>query len=312
MVSLIHIDKARLEHVLNIPELFIIDKIRHNTYIDARACVMRQYDPWKIYFNPLLLLEMQDKEREFDELQQSQNHPNLLDIPKPFTADQQPIRRRHNAILYARQLRSATGIDTVSATSDLPVRVKHVLMLAILLVHEACHLVNFHLSSNFSEGNIKSVPQRDFPGGEMGLRTLDDFGHMMERIIFGYVIQHAFDDILPSRFAIEDIIGMYGHVGAVLRPNSSLLQLINDLLDNPQSECTVFEGIFRLEKANDSAIEALPTDKKTTRKRTRSHVRQSISRVLFVQSICDEGEKEYLEGDERTSSFDIMTSSGRI
>eukprot|EP00981_Chlorochromonas_danica_P001385 scaffold296_cov164-Ochromonas_danica.AAC.2 len=159
---------------------------------------MPKQDPWKIYLNPLLLLEMQDKERE---------------------DDQQPVRRRHDAIMYARQVgmlleEEGSTEGQSSATSDIPVCVKHVLMLAILLVHEACHLLNFHLSSNFSNRDNSNflTSQRYFPV-ENGLikRTFDDFGHMVEKVVFGYVIQHTFDSLLPSRFAIDEIVGMNGH-----------------------------------------------------------------------------------------------------
>lgn len=324
-----HIDQVRLDAVLGISELFVVDKIRHNSYIDARACVMRQYDPWKIYLNPLLLLEMQDKEREANELLEltegSQSHPDLLGVLAPFAADQQPSRRKHNALLYLQQVRSARGVivepmavpyPPTSTTAQFSIHAKHVLMLSILLVHAACHLLNFHLSSVFSSrgGMQQSTiipPDRTFPDGSAsGLkRTFNDFGHMVERTVFGFAIQHAFDGVLPSRFGIDDIIGMYGQndtSGVIVHPNPLLLGLINRLLENPECECVVTDAMFPLERVNDVAIETASASSAGKKRKI-----TSSSRVLFVQSVCDEDEVAE-RGDRTRSSFDVMTNGGRV
>jgi hypothetical protein len=56
-----HIDRDILQ------SLFIVDKIRNLNQLDSRACTLRAYDPWRIYFNPIMLIEMRD--REYDEHQ---------------------------------------------------------------------------------------------------------------------------------------------------------------------------------------------------------------------------------------------------
>ncbi len=107
----------------------------------------------------------------------------------------------------------------------------HILMLTILLVHESSHLINYQVCNNLkprkSDG-IYVTPEKKFKA-RRGFITLDDFGHMIEWILFGYVIQHTIDRHFPAPFTLKHIIGCYSqrtNDGFIVSPSSELRQII--------------------------------------------------------------------------------------
>ena len=58
-----------------------------------------------------------------------------------------------------------------------------------------------------------------------------DVGHMIELVLFGYVIQYAYSDNLPHPFAIDEIIGASSEsikYGKILTLSSPFLAMIID------------------------------------------------------------------------------------
>jgi hypothetical protein len=59
-----HMDLVKLGELVDKDDLFVVSKIRETEFLNAASISLKSRDPWKIYLNPLLLLEMQDLERE--------------------------------------------------------------------------------------------------------------------------------------------------------------------------------------------------------------------------------------------------------
>jgi hypothetical protein len=59
-----HMDANKLTELVQRNDLFVIDKTRRMNLLNAPSVTLTDYDPWKIYINSLLLLELQDTERE--------------------------------------------------------------------------------------------------------------------------------------------------------------------------------------------------------------------------------------------------------
>ena len=96
-------------------------------------------------------------------------------------------------------------------------------MLVVLLVHEASHLLNYQYSIKKAETTPNAqfiTPPKPYPG-----YSLYDFGHIVEKDLFGYVIKHA----VNTPFAIEHIVGCddgQSLDGLVLMPQSKLLNML--------------------------------------------------------------------------------------
>ena len=107
--------------------------------------------------------------------------------------------------------------------APLTVLEKNALMLVVLLVHEASHLLNYQYSMKKAETapNAQFItPPKPYPG-----YSLYDFGHIVEKDLFGYVIKHA----VNTPFAIEHIVGCddgQSLDGLVLMPQSKLLNML--------------------------------------------------------------------------------------
>ena len=247
-----HIDEQVLSTFLTKNEIFMVDKIRHMNMLNARACTIREYDAFKIYLNPLLLLEMIDKEREAAELQTT-GIDQWEDLMSPMvekfdaiTGD--PVRRKHNSLVYSHQYNKlfpatthaasskkaskATSLATPGSTdpvvpSDLTVEEKHIWMLTILMVHEGDHLLNGMFSTYLINRRTPEKLMRD-----TDQLNFQDIGHMMELKLYGWVIQHGFDDTLPSPFAIQEILGAT-HTASnmpkrVITPSAQMRALLAD------------------------------------------------------------------------------------
>jgi len=228
-----HIDERVLSAFLAKNEVLVLDKIRNMKMLGECACTERNYDPFKIYLNPLLLLEMIDREREAVELdiKSIDKWPDLTKpVLNPFDDAGDPVRRHHNSLVLCQQQQqlqqkqaklstaaagppkkaaktSGTATPSIGSApivpTDLSVDEKHTWMLAMLLVHHADHLLTGLFSSCLNE---------DGTTPEKMMRLTDqlpftDIGHMMELQLYGFVIRHGFDDLAAAPFAIQKVLG---------------------------------------------------------------------------------------------------------
>ncbi len=225
------------DRIVNKTNLIELGRIRYSSCLHSRALVSRERYPWLIMFNPLLLMEMIDREREAAELD---SDPRLIareDVsahaPRPDDPDN-PTRYQVRSLAVSATVEARAEED--STTHKMPRKVhsevvteKHILMLAILLVHESSHLINYQVYNNlvWNKGQIVT-PTKVVDTGR-GRIKLNDFGHMIEWELFGYVIQHVIDQDFPAPFALKHIIGCCGQdscEGFIVSPSHALRQLI--------------------------------------------------------------------------------------
>ena len=221
-----HIDDKVLSAFLMKDGVFMVDKIRHMNMFNRCACTNQDYDAFKIYLNPLLLLEMIDKEREAAELQTTdidQWEDLMSEMVTKFDATTgDPIRRKHNSLVYSYQYNNtttttptvpsnkvskATTLSTPSSMdpvvpSNLTIEEKHIWMLTMLLVHHVDQLLNNLFSTNLIN---KRTPEKFMRDTDQ--LPFHNIGHMMELKLYGWVISHAYNDILPASYAIQEILG---------------------------------------------------------------------------------------------------------
>lgn len=196
-----HIDEQVLSAFLMKNEVFMVDKLRHMNMLNTLACNIRDNDLFKIYLNPLLLLEMLDKEREAAELQST-------------AIGQWDLK--HNSLVVCHQgnnmspTTSTPAASTCMATpandpiipSDLTVGEKHVWILTILLVHHADHLLNGLFSTCLVNGASPAKLMRD-----TDQLRFTNIGNMLELKLYGWVIRFGFNDAHSAPFAIQEVLG---------------------------------------------------------------------------------------------------------
>lgn len=251
-----HISMNDLTELVNKDDVFVVDKIRHLSYLDARACVLPDYDHSKVYLNPIMLVEMQDREREAEEMTDIEKNGlvwedlygslpvNLLD------SSGKPIRKRHNSLVYAKQKLNASASLSPpmkkSKPSLIPSRLsileKDTLMLTLMLVHEADHLLNGLLSK---EVKIKKLTPTKRKSAEHD-KDFTDIGHMMEREMYGYVIQHGFDDALPSPFAIHEVLGSKHMLSSYDKNILDISPALKQLLSFPEADVEINEEVLKM------------------------------------------------------------------
>ena len=242
-----HIRKADLDGLLASDGVFCINLARGIDALGSRAVVNCEFDAWTIYVNPGMLVEMTIREREEEEIRTNPdiNNHNMLDIVQPFE-NNIPKHRSFNSLVYetqrelnlaAQQARTASKAAPAwkrtrrheppnMAPTPAPMTVldKNALMLTVLLIHEVSHLLYALFSSNkvgSATGKTFDAPSKDYPG-----YRLYDFGHIVEKELFGYVIQHAISHHFNAPFAVEHIVGCPNQDtphGYVLMPQAKLL-----------------------------------------------------------------------------------------
>eukprot|EP01032_Pedospumella_encystans_P009872 gene9872-11586_t len=254
-----HIDLNSLTALVNQNGVVSINKIRLTGFLHARAVVMKEYDPWTILLNPLLLTEAQDREREdgeqpdfvgedllcdaqpFEDLTKTKRNP-----PRPFNqlAFVQQMERKADKKRKARDYAEAffvkrastkaptfLTLDTLSVLpSEMSVQEKNTLMLTILLLNKAHHIISHALGSFHSKPN-QPLPAKIFSHAE-GIDSLfDDVGHLMERHLWGFCIGHAGEPHAPTPFGIHEIIGtLWQNKGkkSILVASAPLRALLNN------------------------------------------------------------------------------------
>jgi hypothetical protein len=267
-----HIDSSRLKALLQENEVFALDRIRLADGMNARAATYRDSDCWRIFFNPLLLLEMVDREREDEEFKRATEWVDLIGYAppfvmpeqlkkqgqmgaasEPFSADRHRFSRQFNSIVFTQQKRiTAASVEPAtkkaksapgSSPSTMTVKQKHVLMLILLLVHEAQHLLNRALSALVT-GPKKNLPPKAVVQGDP---KFSDVGHLMEKILYGSVIQHGYDDKYPANFAVCEVLGTRFQGGNcdhyILHPRPAFLHL----LDHPDDEVLITDELLELD-----------------------------------------------------------------
>lgn len=111
--------------------------------------------------------------------------------------------------------------------STMSVREKHIILLAMLLVHESDHLINKALSSVLDEEGRS--PEKMFSPAEGAF--FSDCGHLMERHLYGYVIHHGYDDHVPHPFGVHEILGALKEERSkvfILQASEEFLQLVRN------------------------------------------------------------------------------------
>lgn len=231
-----HIDRNALDALLNQAGLFVIDRMRTMDLLNARACTISQYDCWRLYLNPLLLLEMKDQEREYEELE---CHPDwvsskdMIGFQKPFREDGSIARREQfNALIRIQQLQRQKQEDQEEQQSK-RVRVEepsvlenNKLFLVILLVHECSRILNYTLSVVMTP--CKAYSRNYSETGKFSAK-FSDFGHMVERELFGFVVHHSVNMHFQAPFGVHRIIGCENERtvdGHVVCANSRLRALL--------------------------------------------------------------------------------------
>ena len=280
-----HINPTDLSTLVDQNGIINIERIRETVYMDARACAIRKYEPWTVYLNPMMLLEMIDREREAAELAAD---PSLMTdnqirpIP-PFTDVTNTVRssRRFNAIAYGQQgaltkkkapsnkkeealperIMESRGAkkkerpppvprDPPLVPSGMTVQEKNTLMLTLMLVHETDHILNRALSTLLEDGNTET-PSKFMQMSDDTAFT--DIGHMIERGLYGFVIHHAYD---PHSFGIHEILGTMLEQAPtkhmILKPSAGLRSLLT-CNDPRQSEIT--KDLLAMEPTGPAAYE---------------------------------------------------------
>jgi hypothetical protein len=238
-----HMDKEKLDVLLVQNEIFTIDRTRTMESLNARACTMRQFDCWRIYLNPLLLLEMKDRELELKELQDNPNWihtKDMIGILGPFHEDGSIAKRdKFNSLLRIHQLEQVTESPSNKKPKleEPNILENNKLLLTILLVHECSHLLNYLFSNliDRSTSKLQITPSKAYPRnyderGSFG-KLFKDFGHMVEKEIFGFVIHHVINPHFQTPFGIHRIIGCENERtkdGHVLVLNSKFQALLDD------------------------------------------------------------------------------------
>jgi hypothetical protein len=290
-----HIEKASLNKLLSRNNVFIIDRIRQLDSINARAATLCQYDPWRIYLNPLLLLEMKDREKEEYEINVCPltQQGDMISAIDTFDTNDNPSRRPDfNSLMYIEQCCHHTQqkekkhkVEDIQS-STLSVTDKNCLMLTILLIHEACHLLNHAFSSRLIKS--QAIPVKSYKRSDGMDACFKDIGHMLEKELFGYVIQHAVSRAFITPFAVHHIIGCEDEVtadGAVLTSSQELLQLLQG------HDLPITEHMLRLERVSSIVFHGRPA-KITISGRDSSSV-DNLSRILLENNDEDEDEDDY-------------------
>lgn len=302
-----HIHRDDLNSLLKECGIFKVDKIRLTEYLGARACTQCEIDPFRIYLNPLMLLEMAEKERESNELEKTPlsewpclmnkvsfwrdesfnehkkrvnaggdefielEHPNTehehirynslvvinqrkeVDLEKKqqkrqrdadmaqkkssaAESDKQPARasrQKRTLEVFAAGPAKAAKLDAAEpAPSTMTVVQKHVLMLTVLLVHEAQNLLMYALNDAL-DPVTGETPKKKFDDKDE--EPFADVGHCMERGLYGYCIHHAPSRYYSTPFGVDEVLGSTLQRAGdtyILQPVPRFLAL----LDNPECQ----------------------------------------------------------------------------
>jgi hypothetical protein len=175
----------------------MLKRIRQMNGHDAYALVDRWTDPYGIYLSTLMICEMCDAEDEENECTGDEHRPKTA---------------------------KAIPSEVVQ---------RHTMFLAIKLVHEISHLINYAVNTLFVVDYVVLTPQKKKIKGKL----FDDIGDMMEFSLFGGVFEH-FQKPSPNAFAISKLL-RYDFKGAkkgnivLVQENIAFLQI-----STPQQQCT--------------------------------------------------------------------------
>ena len=353
-----HIDRETLTKLLSEDEIFLIDKIRFTECLDTCLTAIHDCDSWRIYFNPQLLLEMKDREREEQELKETpfEEWPDLITPYNPWKYTNKSLRnyRTHNSLVYSRQkqiaaetkaaakrtasrsresesianktqtkqevhgpaLKKRKSVDNeVLVPSGLSVAVKNTQMLTYLLVHAAEQLLT-RLLSAVVEGPDFLIPKKRYSPEEE--EPFDNVGHLMERSLHAFCIQHAYDEFSPSLFCINEIIGtklQRSGKKSILKPNPALLAILANPTDEIIDNLTITADLLRLEATSAAAFVQNTTyavnDKSIVKPFRASYFSSSpeaLARKTVRADNKEEEEEEEEELEEDEEEVDLLMS----
>lgn len=144
----------------------------------------------------------------------------------------------------------------VPVPSAMSIAEKDALWLTILLVRETQHLLRYGLSDALIGGNSLN---KKFIEDDSAYFT--DVGHLMERTLYGYYINHVCNAHFMTPFGVDEIVGSVHQNGVlryILQPVPDFLQLLR----NPECTLDIIAETMRL--AITSSVEYKAT-KKTIR-----------------------------------------------
>lgn len=113
-----HVHSAALERFVERDDVFAIDKIRAMGYLNRRAITMHTLDPFRVFVNPLMLLEMKDREYDEGQLQGIgvEDWPDLITpLRSAWHSEETQVpagaNRRYNSLAFAHQLHAKDRQD---------------------------------------------------------------------------------------------------------------------------------------------------------------------------------------------------------
>lgn len=155
------LDCSHLAELVAKEHLITIDKIRHMAVIGADAVSSQ---PFRVHLNPLMLLEMQDRELDDEKGTNKRSASSLYQHPGPVKRARSEGNKEHQD--------EDEEEDEEAAPSTMTVFQKHVTMLTVLLVHHCDHLLFAALGRGIKPPAKKFIPTDN--------TKFTDVGHLME------------------------------------------------------------------------------------------------------------------------------------
>ena len=99
-----HIQKSDLDGLLASDGVFRVGLARRHASLGSRAEIIRDFDPWTVYLNPTMLVEMTIREGEEQEVRDNPDIKNsdMINTIEPFKKGR-PYHRPFNSLAYEDQ-----------------------------------------------------------------------------------------------------------------------------------------------------------------------------------------------------------------
>lgn len=182
-------------------------------------------------FNSLLYLD------QLKSMEAYEKQTTVPPAPPALSADQRVSKKRKPNYWNKYQGLDLPPKSTTPLQFNDDKMMVNTLLLTILLVHEVSHLINNALSTLLEivdDTGIYRTPTQWFRHQHYidGTKPVfTDYGHMVERVLFGYVIHHSCYKHFKSPFAVEHIIGCTHEGianGVILSPTEEFRAILLD------------------------------------------------------------------------------------
>lgn len=215
---------------------FTLSTIRLKADMDAYTAVYLPDDDRRIYFNPLMLLEMRHREEEEEEEEEKEE----LAVEEPAAsagASKKRPAKEDNLQPSKRSARAKSADKLQLDKLGQPFQRcfdRHVTFLTVKLVREVAHILNFKHNQNMVTNKVgqKHTPPKIIVICRDFIHAFSDFGDMVEFKLFGWVLEHREASVVEesNAFAIADIVLFktpgYQHVGLIAARNDMILGMI--------------------------------------------------------------------------------------